>query len=96
MKYGVKSAWSFFFFEIFRLEVPLVHTIIVAMPNICGDCGIDNDPTAKFCAECGWTFPKQSPPKVNPCGDCGVDNVAAAKFCAECGWTFNGAAASVK
>jgi hypothetical protein len=58
------------------------------MPNICGDCGVDNDPNAKFCAECGWTFSKKPASAVNPCKECGFDNVPNAKFCAECGWTF--------
>lgn len=44
------------------------------------DCGVVNDPRAKFCAGCGK--PVLAPGR---CPSCGHQNKAGAKFCQECG-----------
>ena len=44
------------------------------------DCGVVNDPKAKFCSGCGK--PVQAPGR---CPSCGHQNKAGAKFCQECG-----------
>jgi class 3 adenylate cyclase/tetratricopeptide (TPR) repeat protein len=44
----------------------------------CANCGTQNDPGRKFCAECGQRL-------ATPCPVCGTPNPAAAKFCGECG-----------
>jgi class 3 adenylate cyclase/tetratricopeptide (TPR) repeat protein len=45
---------------------------------LCPNCGTDNEPTRKFCAECGATL-------ALACASCGTPNSPGAKFCGECG-----------
>jgi membrane protease subunit (stomatin/prohibitin family) len=52
-------------------------TATVACPN----CGKQNNPAAKFCADCGG---KMEVAKV-PCVKCGAQLREGAKFCSECG-----------
>jgi membrane protease subunit (stomatin/prohibitin family) len=47
----------------------------------CPNCGKHNNPTAKFCADCGG---KMETAKV-PCVKCGAELREGAKFCSECG-----------
>lgn len=47
----------------------------------CPSCGKQNQPTAKFCADCGT---KMEVAKV-PCVKCGAQLREGAKFCSECG-----------
>ena len=47
----------------------------------CPSCGKQNNPTAKFCADCGA---KMEVAKV-PCVKCGAQLREGAKFCSECG-----------
>lgn len=47
----------------------------------CPNCGKQNTPTAKFCADCGG---KMEVAKV-PCVKCGAQLREGAKFCSECG-----------
>ncbi len=47
----------------------------------CPNCGKQNNPVAKFCADCGG---KMEVAKV-PCGKCGAQLREGAKFCSECG-----------
>lgn len=47
----------------------------------CPGCGKQNNPTAKFCADCGG---KMEVAKV-PCVKCGAQLREGAKFCSECG-----------
>jgi len=44
----------------------------------CANCGTPNDPTRKFCIECGTRL-------ATGCPVCGSANPADAKFCGECG-----------
>jgi hypothetical protein len=44
----------------------------------CPGCNAENQPTAKFCVECGTAF-------QTPCAKCGSKNPPTAKFCQECG-----------
>jgi class 3 adenylate cyclase len=44
----------------------------------CPSCNCDNQPTAKFCVECGSGF-------QTACVKCGFKNPPAARFCQECG-----------
>src|SRR5262249_4794066 len=44
----------------------------------CPSCTAENQPTAKFCVECGTAF-------KTPCVKCGFNNPAEARFCQECG-----------
>src|SRR6516164_9386188 len=44
----------------------------------CPRCNAENQPTAKFCIECGTAF-------QTPCVRCGYQNPPTAKFCQECG-----------
>jgi ribosomal protein L40E len=44
----------------------------------CPSCHAENQPTAKFCVECGTAF-------QTPCVKCGFKNPPTAKFCQECG-----------
>src|SRR5689334_14832390 len=53
----------------------------------CQSCNTVNQPSAKFCIECGTAFPSN-------CEKCGFPNQAAAKFCQECGATLRAASAS--
>lgn len=48
---------------------------------VCPSCGKQNNPTAKFCADCGS---KMEVAKV-PCVKCGAQLREGAKFCSECG-----------
>ncbi|HEX6124546.1 MAG TPA: SPFH domain-containing protein [Pyrinomonadaceae bacterium] len=48
---------------------------------VCPNCGKQNTPTAKFCADCGG---KMEVTKV-PCVKCGAQLREGAKFCSECG-----------
>jgi class 3 adenylate cyclase/tetratricopeptide (TPR) repeat protein/ribosomal protein L40E len=49
---------------------------------ICGTCGTENEPDAKFCTECGNLMQPG-------CSNCGVANKPGAKFCRECGTTLS-------
>ncbi|HEX6867880.1 MAG TPA: adenylate/guanylate cyclase domain-containing protein, partial [Candidatus Limnocylindrales bacterium] len=44
----------------------------------CSNCGTQNDPTRKFCLECGQRL-------ALGCPACGAHNQPGAKFCGECG-----------
>ena len=44
----------------------------------CSNCGTQNDPTRKFCLECGQRL-------AHDCPACGAANPPGAKFCGECG-----------
>ena len=44
----------------------------------CANCGTQNEPTQKFCVECGHRL-------AAACAVCGTVNAATAKFCGECG-----------
>ena len=44
----------------------------------CPSCNAENQPTAKFCVECGTAF-------QTPCMKCGFKNPPTARFCQECG-----------
>jgi membrane protease subunit (stomatin/prohibitin family) len=55
-----------------------------AAPTVaCPSCGKQNQPAAKFCADCGG---KMEVAKV-PCVKCGAELREGAKFCSECGST---------
>ncbi|KIX15643.1 SPFH domain-containing protein [Dethiosulfatarculus sandiegensis] len=60
----------------------------------CPECGLQNQPNARFCFGCGYSFhesaePKASPPeKVAPkitCNKCGAELSPKSKFCPACG-----------
>ncbi len=44
----------------------------------CANCGTQNDPSRKFCLECGQRL-------ATECPACGAANPGGAKFCGECG-----------
>src|SRR6188508_3323544 len=44
----------------------------------CSNCGTQNDPSRKFCLECGQRL-------AHDCPNCGAANPPGAKFCGECG-----------
>ena len=44
----------------------------------CANCGTENEPGQKFCAECGQRL-------AAACSVCGTLNAPGAKFCGECG-----------
>ncbi len=50
----------------------------------CPRCNADNQPTAKFCIECGVAF-------QGACVKCGFSNPPTAKFCQECGTSLKAA-----
>jgi ribosomal protein L40E len=52
----------------------------------CPSCNAHNQPSAKFCVECGTAF------QVG-CVKCGFENPPAAKFCQECGTSLKPAPA---
>src|SRR5438034_1535827 len=45
---------------------------------ICQQCSSENEPTRKFCGECGAALARS-------CPSCGALNTAQVKFCGECG-----------
>ena len=47
----------------------------------CPSCGKQNNPNAKFCADCGAKMQAETV----PCVKCGADLREGAKFCSECG-----------
>ncbi len=59
--------------------------------RVCGECGFENPPMAKFCLTCGNKLidVKKQEPIVEPdksiCPDCSFENVPNAKFCMACG-----------
>ena len=53
----------------------------------CPACGTGNEPTRKFCRECGA-------PLVRHCPSCGTGNPPSDKFCGECGTALAATAAS--
>ena len=53
----------------------------------CPACGTGNEPTRKFCRECGA-------PLVRHCPSCGTGNPPSDKFCGECGTALAASAAS--
>lgn len=53
---------------------------------ICPRCAHDNQPGARFCANCGG-------PLERTCPNCGQPAAAAAKFCSNCGFNLGAAAA---
>ena len=55
---------------------------------ICTNCGTENVVGAKFCHECGQTFPAG-------CPNCGFANMPGAKFCSECGTVLGASTATV-
>jgi len=50
---------------------------------LCGTCGTQNDPAAKFCLECGA-------PMRQSCVTCGAALTTGAKFCSGCGSPLEG------
>lgn len=50
---------------------------------LCTNCGSDNNPTRRFCRECGH-------PLSLICSACGAPNAPADKFCGECGTALDG------
>ena len=60
-------------------------TAILPSCSTCGNCGTQNDPTRKFCLECGQRL-------VHDCPACGAANPPGAKFCGECGTNLGPAA----
>ena len=44
----------------------------------CGTCGTENDPSAKFCNQCGTKL-------AATCAVCGTTNLPTARFCSQCG-----------
>jgi class 3 adenylate cyclase len=52
----------------------------------CPICSAENQPSAKFCVECGTAF-------RSSCAKCGFENSPAAKFCQECGTSLGPASA---
>src|SRR5579864_4499301 len=53
----------------------------------CPSCTAENQPTAKFCVQCGTGFQA-------PCMKCGFKNPPAARFCQECGASLESGAVS--
>jgi class 3 adenylate cyclase/tetratricopeptide (TPR) repeat protein len=53
----------------------------------CPSCGTENEPTRKFCGECGS-------PLALACGECGSANTPGVKFCGECGASLGAAPAA--
>jgi len=45
---------------------------------VCSSCGTENEPSRKFCGECGS-------PLTRVCPSCGSPNAPSVKFCGECG-----------
>lgn len=52
--------------------------------RICSNCQYENDPSAKFCFNCGSELASQAMSK-GICQSCGFENSGDAKFCASCG-----------
>ena len=48
---------------------------------LCSSCGVENEPSAKFCSECGS-------PLARACPNCHSAVQSTAKFCSECGTTL--------
>src|SRR5712691_5310327 len=55
----------------------------------CLSCNAENQPTARFCLECGTAF-------QTPCAKCGFRNPRAAKFCQECGASLKAASQQIQ
>src|SRR5215210_7510973 len=49
----------------------------------CAECGTENRPGRKFCAECGAAL-------AVACGSCGAANEQGERFCGECGAPLEG------
>ncbi len=54
----------------------------------CGVCGSANEPTRKFCGECGSAL-------AVACPNCGAANAPTVKFCGECGTNLRAAGSEV-
>ena len=59
-----------------------------ALVLTCSNCGTQNDPTRKFCLECGQRL-------ALGCPACGAPNQPGAKFCGECGTALGTGAAAM-
>lgn len=62
--------------------------------NTCGQCGFNNNASAKFCINCGAKLADQPEQKEKPgkvCGKCGFVNESDAFFCTECGTNLRAA-----
>ncbi len=55
----------------------------------CANCGSENPPGTRFCAECGTPFPAK-------CPKCGAEYSPPAKFCRDCGAPFDAKARATK
>ena len=53
---------------------------------VCPTCATENQPSAKFCVECGTGL-------ALACPSCGAPHTAGQRFCAECGSALSGAPA---
>jgi membrane protease subunit (stomatin/prohibitin family) len=51
---------------------------------LCPKCGLQNPQTAKFCSNCGGSFPAPVTSGI-ACPKCGVSNPVGVKFCNSCG-----------
>ena len=52
----------------------------------CQKCGAENDPSTKFCSECGNGLVNSAiAQKTFTCQNCGKENETGTKFCADCG-----------
>jgi len=58
----------------------------------CGNCGKENPPQGRFCADCGTSLVRMVEPDVVAaapskltCAKCGTENHATNQFCAHCG-----------
>ena len=59
----------------------------------CPNCGANNRPNARFCAQCAAPLAPAMTMKV--CPQCGKQNLIGARFCGQCGYTFTTRAARV-
>ena len=52
----------------------------------CSECGVENSPQARFCANCGGAIDvREDPGRPVYCTSCGEQNSRGARFCRTCG-----------
>ena len=56
---------------------------ILSPTMVCPSCATENQPSAKFCVECGTAL-------ALVCPSCGASHTAGQRFCAECGTALAG------